>query len=100
MAIAAWLAMVAPLVVFATADQLVMTLGVWKHGIIPGILTTQQIAPDVTTANLEFLLAHKDVGTEGMDAAILNSKGFGGNNATASILSPAFTCTSMIGTFL
>jgi acetoacetyl-[acyl-carrier protein] synthase len=75
----------------AGADQLAMTLGVWKHGFIPGILTTQKIADDVTTAHLDFLLAHKEVGTDGIDAAILNSKGFGGNNATASVLSPDFT---------
>lgn len=75
----------------AGADQMVMTLGVWKHGFIPGILTTQQIADDVTTENLEILLAHKEVGPHGIDAAILNSKGFGGNNATASVLSPDFT---------
>ncbi|MES2627304.1 MAG: beta-ketoacyl synthase [Pseudomonadota bacterium] len=75
----------------AGADQLVMTLGVWKHGIIPGILTTDVIADDVSTQGLEFLLAHKEVGVEAMDAAILNAKGFGGNNATASILSPAVT---------
>src|SRR5690606_11939824 len=37
------------------------------------------------------LLAHREVGVDGIDAAILNSKGFGGNNATASILSPAVT---------
>lgn len=75
----------------AGADQLVMTLGVWKYGYIPGILTTQQIADDVTTANLDFLLAHKQVGVDNIDAALLNSKGFGGNNATASILSPQVT---------
>ncbi len=73
------------------ADQLVMTLGVWQHGIIPGILTTDKLADDVSTNGLEFLLAHKEVGVEAMDAAILNSKGFGGNNATASVLSPAIT---------
>ncbi len=75
----------------AGADQLVMTLGVWKHGYIPGILTTDKIAGDVSTAGLEFLLAHREVGPEGMEAALLNSKGFGGNNATASILSPSVT---------
>lgn len=73
------------------ADQLVMTLGVWQHGIIPGILTTAKLADDVSTNGLEFLLAHKEVGVDAMDAAILNSKGFGGNNATASVLSPAIT---------
>jgi acetoacetyl-[acyl-carrier protein] synthase len=75
----------------AGADQLVMTLGVWQHGIIPGILTTENIAEDVSTTGLNFLLAHKEVGTDALDAAILNAKGFGGNNATASILSPAVT---------
>lgn len=75
----------------AGADQLVMTLGVWQHGIIPGILTTETIADDVSTKGLEFLLAHKEVGVNAIDAAILNAKGFGGNNATASILSPDIT---------
>jgi acetoacetyl-[acyl-carrier protein] synthase len=75
----------------AGADQLVMTLGVWQHGIIPGILTTDEIAADVSTEGLDFLLDHREVGVDAMDAAILNAKGFGGNNATASILSPAVT---------
>lgn len=75
----------------AGADQLVMTLGVWQHGIIPGILTTHALADDVSTEGLDFLLDHRDVGTDSMDAAILNAKGFGGNNATASILSPDVT---------
>ena len=75
----------------AGGDQLAMTLGVWKHGIIPGILTTQQLADDVTTSNLDFLLQHRDVDPLALDAALLNSKGFGGNNATASIFSPAVT---------
>ena len=79
------------------ADQLVMTLGIWEHGIIPGILTTDAIAEDVSTKGLEFLLEHKEVGNNAIDAAILNAKGFGGNNATASILSPNVT-RSMLAT--
>lgn len=75
----------------AGADQLVMTLGVWAHGIIPGILTTRELAADVSTEGLDILLAHRTVGNDAMDAALLNSKGFGGNNATASILSPSVT---------
>lgn len=75
----------------AGGDQLAMTLGVWKHGIIPGITTTHVIAEDVSTANLDFLLQHKEVDPASFDSALLNSKGFGGNNATASILSPAIT---------
>ena len=73
------------------ADQLIASLGVWKYGIIPGILTTETLADDVHTENLDFLLQHREVGTEEMDAVLINSKGFGGNNSTASILSPAVT---------
>lgn len=80
----------------AGGDQLAMTLGVWKHGVIPGILTTQQLADDVTRENLDFLLQHREVDPLSLDSALLNSKGFGGNNATASILSPA-TTTRMLG---
>lgn len=80
----------------AGGDQLAMTLGVWKHGVIPGILTTQQLADDVTRESLDFLLQHREVDPLSLDSALLNSKGFGGNNATASILSPA-TTTRMLG---
>ncbi|HWK53026.1 MAG TPA: beta-ketoacyl synthase [Hyphomicrobiales bacterium] len=73
------------------ADQLVMTLGVWRHGVIPGILTTGALADDVSREGLDILLAHRECGAQAMDAALLNSKGFGGNNATASILAPHVT---------
>src|SRR5690606_9297872 len=73
----------------AGGDQLAMTLGVWRHGIIPGITTTHELASDVTTDNLDFLLQHREIDPAQYEAALLNSKGFGGNNATASILSPA-----------
>jgi len=72
----------------SAGDQLVTSLGVWHHGIIPGIPTVDEIADDVHTDNLDFLLQHKEVGAQGMDAVLLNSKGFGGNNATASVLAP------------
>ena len=72
----------------AAGDQIMATLGVWRDGIIPGILTTRAIADDVVTEHLEFLLTHKAVGAEAIDAAIINSKGFGGNNASASLLAP------------
>src|SRR5690606_27632611 len=75
----------------AGADQLVMTLGVWQHGVIPGILTTRELAEDVSTAGLDILLQHKQVDPLAIDAAILNAKGFGGNNATASLLAPHVT---------
>ncbi|MDT8398797.1 MAG: beta-ketoacyl synthase [Pseudomonadales bacterium] len=73
------------------ADQLAASLGIWKYGIIPGITTTEAIADDVCQAHLAFLLAHRDVHCEDIDAILLNAKGFGGNNATASILAPHVT---------
>lgn len=77
----------------AGGDQLTATLGVWEYGYIPGIKTTEKIADDVYDSNLEFCLDHKYVGQQGeeMKAAIINSKGFGGNNATGLVLSPQVT---------
>ena len=45
----------------------------------------------ISTANLDFLLAHREVDPGAIDAVLLNAKGFGGNNATASLLSPHVT---------
>ncbi len=77
----------------AGGDQLTATLGVWEYGYIPSINTIDKIADDVYHSNLDFCLEHKAVGHKGteMKAAILNSKGFGGNNATGLILSPETT---------
>jgi len=75
----------------SAGDQLAASLGVWDEGIIPGILTVPELADDVNSSNVEFLLQHKEVGPQGMDAVIINSKGFGGNNGSGSILSPHIT---------
>ncbi|PCJ25606.1 MAG: beta-ketoacyl synthase [SAR86 cluster bacterium] len=72
----------------SAGDQLAASLGIWSDGIIPGILTVDEIAEDVHQQKTDFLMQHKEVGSEGMDAVIINSKGFGGNNASASILAP------------
>lgn len=72
----------------ASADQLIASLGVWNDGIIPGIVTSEEIAADVNQSHLDFMLQHREVGSEGIDAVFINSKGFGGNNATAAILGP------------
>ena len=72
----------------ASADQMVSALGTWHDGLIPGIVTSERIADDVHQSHLDFLLNHREVGTQGYDATLLNSKGFGGNNATAAILAP------------
>lgn len=75
----------------AGADQLACSLGIWQYGILPGIHATGSIADDVHTRGLEFLLDHQEVGVEALDTILLNAKGFGGNNATAAILSPTVT---------
>jgi acetoacetyl-[acyl-carrier protein] synthase len=74
----------------AGGDQLIAALGVWQHGWIPGITTIDHIASDVYQSNLSILMQHKYVGARGADmrGVILNSKGFGGNNASALVLSP------------
>lgn len=73
----------------AAADQLVSTLGVWRDGVLPGIRTIHgQLADDVSRAGLNILTDHLQTGTEGMDMALLNAKGFGGNNASAIVIAP------------
>lgn len=74
----------------AAADQIMPALGVWEYGLIPGIKTIDHIADDVVQDNLNILMDHKSVGEKGEDmlATVINSKGFGGNNASALILSP------------
>jgi acetoacetyl-[acyl-carrier protein] synthase len=85
----------------AGGDQLAATLGVWEYGIIPGINTIDKIADDVFDSNLNFCLKHTAVGEKGRDmkAAILNSKGFGGNNATGLILSPHVTMDMLLAKY-
>ncbi len=75
----------------AGGDQLNLSMGVWKYGFIPGILTTTEFASDINDSNLKLSNQHVEVGTQGMDSVILNSKGFGGNNASAVVLAPHIT---------
>lgn len=72
----------------ASGDQLVAALGTWEEGLIPGIPTIDQLAEDVHQEGLRFALRPLEVGRAGMDMAFVNSKGFGGNNATALVLAP------------
>jgi acetoacetyl-[acyl-carrier protein] synthase len=75
----------------AGGDQLASALGVWAHGIIPAIATIESIADDVADAHLQFPLQHLERGVGALDACLINSKGFGGNNATATVLAPQVT---------
>jgi acetoacetyl-[acyl-carrier protein] synthase len=72
----------------ASGDQLVSALGTFKYNIIPGIKTISEIAPDVHQRRAHFPLADMALAERKMQVAFINSKGFGGNNATAVVLSP------------
>ncbi len=71
----------------ASADQLLMTLGSWNYGVLPGITTASEIAHDVHQSHLTIPLNHTKVSAEDIPVCFINSKGFGGNNASAWVLS-------------
>lgn len=75
----------------AAGDQLMSTLGIWHKGIIPGIHSIESIAGDVHQQNLDILTQYKTVDPAQLEMALVNAKGFGGNNATALVLSPEKT---------
>jgi len=75
----------------ASGDQLIASLGTWNKGIIPGIHSTDTLADDVYSENLDILLEDKTEEQNFYKGCFLNAKGFGGNNASAFILSPEET---------
>ena len=75
----------------AGADQLSAVLGAWEDGWIPGISTIDHIAEDVHCSNLSLSFDHVEIDPAAFPAAFVNSKGFGGNNATGLFFSPAQT---------
>ncbi|MEP4485185.1 MAG: beta-ketoacyl synthase [Halioglobus sp.] len=72
----------------ASGDQITATLGSWACGLIPGITTIDGLADDVKAQHLAFSREHREIDPEQQRYAIINAKGFGGNNATATMLSP------------
>jgi acetoacetyl-[acyl-carrier protein] synthase len=72
----------------AAGDELMTAIGFWKHGYVPGINTTEVLAEDVYKDNLDFILENKELDKDSIDSIYLNAKGFGGNNASAGIISP------------
>jgi acetoacetyl-[acyl-carrier protein] synthase len=72
----------------AGGDQLASTLGVFERGILPGIATIDEVAADVQREHLRISPQPLQRSPMDWDAAFLNAKGFGGNNATATIASP------------
>lgn len=72
----------------AGGDQITASLGIWHSGLFPGITTIDHIADDVHHSHLNLPMQHVEVGKQGLDVGIINAKGFGGNNATATLLAP------------
>jgi acetoacetyl-[acyl-carrier protein] synthase len=72
----------------AGGDQLASSLGVFAHGILPGITTIDAVAADVEQERLLFSPRPLQRSAADWDAAFVNAKGFGGNNATATVVSP------------
>jgi len=70
----------------ASGDQVAMALGIFEHNIMPGITTIDKVAEDVFDDRLNISTEHWQC--QDMDIAFINSKGFGGNNATATLFSP------------
>ena len=77
----------------ASGDQMAMALGVFNDNIMPGVTTIDKVADDVHNARLNIATEHWHCGD--MDVAFINSKGFGGNNATAAVFSPKVTLAMM-----
>lgn len=71
----------------ASGEQLIASLGIFKYGLIPGIKTIDKVADDVFADRLQ-ISTKDELCKQPLDVAFLNSKGFGGNNATASIFAP------------
>ena len=77
----------------ASGDQMAMALGIFSHHIMPGVTTIDKVADDVHNDRLNIATDHWHCGE--MDVAFINSKGFGGNNATAVVFSPKKTLAMM-----
>jgi acetoacetyl-[acyl-carrier protein] synthase len=75
----------------ASGDQLSAVLGAWEFGVVPGITTIDHVAADVHASHLPIENQHVEIDPANMDIALVNSKGFGGNNATGLFLSPTVT---------
>lgn len=73
----------------ASADQMISALGTFRYGVIPGIKTVDKFADDVFKDHIA--LSNSDVRRDDLEVCFINSKGFGGNNATGVLLSPAVT---------
>ncbi|WP_462380796.1 beta-ketoacyl synthase [Pseudomonas sp. Marseille-QA0892] len=72
----------------ASGDQLISALGSFRYGVVPGIKTIDKVADDVHQANLSISNKDRAYDAETLDVAFINSKGFGGNNASSYVIAP------------
>lgn len=77
----------------AAGDQIAATLGAWQYGWVPGITTIDQVAEYAALPALDILTEAREIGAA--EAVIVNAKGFGGNNASAVLLSPEETLAKL-----
>lgn len=70
----------------ASGDQVIAALGTFRHGLLPGLKTIDKVADDVHCQHLS--LDTRDRQMADMQVCFVNSKGFGGNNATGVVLAP------------
>lgn len=72
----------------ASADQLISALGSFKYQLLPGIKTIDRVADDVYQQHLRFSTSDVNRADRPLEVCFINSKGFGGNNASAVVLGP------------
>lgn len=75
----------------AAGDQLGFALGSLATGRVPGIVTVDHFADDVHKGRLALSMKHRQESSDHWQGVFINSKGFGGNNATGLVLSPGIT---------
>lgn len=72
----------------ASADQLISALGSFKYQLIPGIKTIDAVADDVHQQHLRIATTDVSRSAAPLEVCFINSKGFGGNNASGVLLAP------------
>ena len=72
----------------AAGDQSSFALGTLATGTVPGIVTSPSFADDVHRERLSLSNRHREYEPSHWQGVFINSKGFGGNNATGLLLSP------------
>ncbi len=75
----------------AAGDSISFALGSLATGWVPGVTTATEFASDIHDDRLSLSPEHREFPPDHWQATLINSKGFGGNNATGLILSPQVT---------